>query len=423
LPPNDEPVQHAPKVGKFPKHLLTAPGFIGEVIDWNMAYATKPQPILALAGALSLLAVLTGRKVSDPYNTRTNLYCIAVSDSGSGKERARKVIKRVLFSSGLGERCKENPASNTGIVNAVDDAPEATLIYLIDEMGELLQTLTGQNAPAHLRSIMRVLMSLFTSSDDVFIGDTFADVKRHIEIINPHVSLYGATVPKSLYEAFTGDTVSNGFLSRMLIFESESGPQRGREVGTAELPESILRTAKFWAEFAPDGYGNLSDKKQLNPLIVPYTAEAQQIMEDLETLAYDEQVSGKSSAPVLWTRLREKARKLALLWACSQNPITPVVGREAAQWAAELAEFLTRKMLAIAEAWIAETPFQARRKRLLRTLAASPAGLTKSQLTRAMQHLTNRERTEILDSLLEGGEIRQEVIHTNTRPRTVFVAA
>lgn len=61
--------------GQVPDDLIAVPGFIGDVMAFNLECAHKPQPVLALAGALSLLATLTGRNITDAQGTRTNLYC------------------------------------------------------------------------------------------------------------------------------------------------------------------------------------------------------------------------------------------------------------------------------------------------------------------------------------------------------------
>ena len=55
----------------FPEHLINVPGFIGEVIAYNLATAFKPQPVLALAAGIALVGTLAGRKVRDAVNTRT----------------------------------------------------------------------------------------------------------------------------------------------------------------------------------------------------------------------------------------------------------------------------------------------------------------------------------------------------------------
>lgn len=51
--------------GPFPEHLLQVPGLMRDVIEFNLDTARRPQPVLALAGAIGLQAVLAARKVRD----------------------------------------------------------------------------------------------------------------------------------------------------------------------------------------------------------------------------------------------------------------------------------------------------------------------------------------------------------------------
>jgi len=49
-----------PDPGPFPEHLLRVPGLIEQVVAYNLATATRPQQVLALAAGICLQAVLAG---------------------------------------------------------------------------------------------------------------------------------------------------------------------------------------------------------------------------------------------------------------------------------------------------------------------------------------------------------------------------
>lgn len=408
-------------VGPFPKHLLRVPGFIGRAIDFNLAGARKPQPILALGGALCLLSVLTGRKITDPYGTRTNLYVLGIGESGCGKERARVVNKEVLHDAGVAERYAEGLASHTGLVNAVEKCRET--LFQVDEIGRYLKTLSHPNSAPHLSQVISVLMMLFTSAETVYVTDSYADTSLKKTIYNPHAVLYGTTVPKSLYEGFTADSVTDGFMSRMLVFVSDDpDPESRPSVRSMRAPADLVDVAQYWRDFKPPEWGDMSDHFRACPLVVEYDQAAIDRMEALERLSRHERRTLKTEAKALWTRATEKARKLALLYACSANHRTPLVTAEAAEWGAAVIEYVTRQMIETAQDWITETPFHARRMRVLRTIKAQPGGISQGELWRATRYLQNRERTEVLESLLAAGDIRQESLETGGRPRTVYLA-
>lgn len=80
-----------PNPGSVPDKLLSIPGFIDDVVKLSMQSAPYPNRVLSFTGALALLAFLVGRKVRDKRDNRSNIYLIALADSGTGKDHPRKV--------------------------------------------------------------------------------------------------------------------------------------------------------------------------------------------------------------------------------------------------------------------------------------------------------------------------------------------
>jgi len=95
--------EDAAEADALPSEYLRVPGFIDRVIDYNLATAHKPQPALALAGALALQAVLCSRKIVSASGARPNIYICGVAPSGAGKDHARRVNKKVLRLAGLSQ--------------------------------------------------------------------------------------------------------------------------------------------------------------------------------------------------------------------------------------------------------------------------------------------------------------------------------
>ena len=71
--------------GPLDERLTNVPGFLNEVKDFTLSAAHSPNPVLAFMGALGLLAHLSGRSHSDTHGTRTNLYLVALGETGIGK--------------------------------------------------------------------------------------------------------------------------------------------------------------------------------------------------------------------------------------------------------------------------------------------------------------------------------------------------
>lgn len=382
----------------FPPDLLRPPGFLSEVIDYNLAGAFRRQPILALGGALALLATITGRKVRDDAGTRTNLYILGVAASGSGKDRARVVNKELLFRANAQHLIgPESPASATGLVSAIHAQPALLLQW--DEMGRLLSTLSGKYAGPHLANVSTVLMKMFTSSGSIYFGDAYADSKKNTTINQPHAVLYGTTVPKNLFENLSADSISDGFMGRLLIFESET-PSPDYQEPVEQDPASIIELIKEWCEARG---GNLSGTNP-EPTVYPTTEGGRKIWNSLRERCLELERVSQENAP-LWTRTVEKARKLALLHACSRGALE--VDAEDALWGRSLAMHMTERLSDVGEDWISESAFEANRKRIYRWLKSRPEQTaTMREVSRhAAKGLTKKERDAAIDWLVENGTL------------------
>jgi hypothetical protein len=410
--------ERPPDPGPFPNHLLRVPGFIEQVVAYNLATATRPQPVLALAAAICLQAVLAARKVRDERGNRTNVYCVGVAPSGAGKDNARKVNKNILFAADMVEHeGNEDLASDAGLVTAVEAEP--AVLFQIDEFGRFLRTIGDPKKAPHLFNVLTALMKLYSSADTVFRGKAYADKKRNKVVDQPCVSVYGTTVPEHFFESLTADSLSDGFIARLLVFESAETPARQRAKATV-VPEPLKQAAEWWGALQPGG--NLF-KEHPKPIVVETTPEAGEVFDALASTVDAELGKPDETGRSLWARAEEKACRLALIYACSANAEKPLIDADAARWACDLSTYLTRRMLYIAHEWVADGVFDARQKRVVRVVRKAGGKISRSELCRKTQWLTQRERQEVIDNLLETQQLRQEEETSATRPKVVYALA
>ncbi|MBC7772786.1 MAG: DUF3987 domain-containing protein [Pyrinomonadaceae bacterium] len=410
-PPQPKPgvPKHASDPGPFPEELLAVPGFIGQVIAYNLRTATKPQPVLALAGAIALQAVLAGRKVRDERGNRTNIYCVGLAGSGAGKDHARKINKNVLFAAGLDahDGC-EDLASDAGLVAAVEQEP--AILFQMDEFGRFLRTISDPKKSPHLFNIVSALMKLYSSADTVFKGKAYANSAMNKYIDQPCVSIYGTTVPQHFWAALTPESLADGFVARLSIFEGERWVPRQRTPAEA-VPASILTIARWWGSFSPGG--NLQ-REHPQPILVPATDAANEIFDELAATVDIESRHSEIAAAV-WARCEEKACRLALVYACSKNPENPIVDEHAARWACELSSYMTRLVMFKATDWVAENVFDGQQKRILRIIRDAGGTINRSVLCRKTQYLNRRERSDLLTNLVETGALIETSTATQTK--------
>lgn len=408
---DDAPVDPGP----VPDHFLGVPGFISEVMAHNRATAHRWQPMLALAGAICLQAVLAGRKVRDERGNRTNLYVVCLAGSGSGKDNARIINKDVLFKAGLNElEGQEDLASDAGLVTAVEAQP--AVLFQIDEFGRWLRTIGDPKKAPHLFNVISTLMKMYSSARSVFKGKAYADAKRNKVIDQPCVSLLATTAPEHFKQALTPDAMSDGFMARLIVFETGEMPPRVWQP-EKEPPQPIIEAASWWGEFNPGGNLNREHPK---PVIVPTTDEARAVFNRLAANADTEMERPREDVRSIWARAEEKACRLALIYACSRDRETPVIDADAAEWACGLSEHLTRRVLYLAHEYVSQGEFDAKQKAVLRAMRTAGGRMTRSQMCRVTQHLTQRERDDVIENLKETGRLKEAVEPTAGRSRRVY---
>lgn len=130
--------------------------------------------------------------------------------------------------------------------------------------------------------------------------------------------------------------------------------------------------------------------------------------------------SDDADGAALWSRSGEKVAKLALLFAISRQRETDQIdiNLDDVNLAIRLANWLTRRMLAMAEAHVSRNAIESDKKKLLRIVADSGGRIRLNELTRKTQWLKKRERNEYLDELIEAGEVEMEREETPTKPVT-----
>jgi hypothetical protein len=242
------------------------------------------------------------------------------------------------------------------------------------------------------------------------------------------LSLYGTTVPSNLYSSLTKAQMADGFLSRMLVFESTDPDPLPQWVDLAKraVPVGVLAGFRHWdraAQNATEGAGNLERVTRPAPLVVPATLEARSIFDDLEATMRErralERGAGREQGP--YTRVVASAWKLSLIRACGVRLDSPEITAADAAWGASLAWTLTDAFLERVRGRVVENRQHEGTERVLAFIVAR-GRVSKTELTRETHWLTRQQRNDVLATLLEGGLIVAEEERTATRPRTYYRA-
>lgn len=421
-----EPVEGVfPDPGPMPDDLLSVPGFVNALRDHTMRTAPYPNKMLAFAGALAMLSLLSGRRFKDRRGGRCNVYLVALAESGAGKDHPRKTNVNLAAQGGFLERIGDTFASGEGLEDAMEASP--CMLFQLDEADYLFQTMKQKDARAEV--LNATLLKFYGASSTVYMKRRVARPRGRAaegaatpatSIVEPHLVLFGTAIPRFFYEALTQRSLENGLLARCLIVEAGPRGAAGspHEEAFPAVVEQTVRTL-----LAADGQGNLAGLFP-RPRTLDETPGATKIAESVSRLA-DERYAAcekteDGTARALWARAAEKVHKLAMLHAISANPATPRITEESYRWAWRFVEHLTRRMLYMCSIFVHESEYQEQAQRIVRMLQRHDGRMTHSTLLRGC-HLDKDTFRKVMGTLVESGEVLQAAERTGQRESAVYL--
>ena len=366
--------------GTMSEELLNVPGFVNELKNYTLAVSPRPNPPLAFAGALAMLAHLTGRSYVDERGSHTNLYLAALAPTAMGKEDPRDTNKKLAAAAGILPSVPDSPASGEGLEDAVAASP--SLLLQTDEADALLTAMRGGDSRASKMNEM--VLRFFSEAKSAHAMRLKAGVTTAPIIPLPHLTLFATGIPQFVYGALTAKSLENGLLGRCLFIETDEFRPLG-DPQKLDLPASCVAVAKMMSEREK----RFTDTGILDPVVVTETPEAKLEIRKLKFNA--DEISRRlfesdlKCGAALYCRLYEKAMKLALLGAISQNPENPQMTAAAVRWGAAFALHVTRKMLYEAQFNVCEGKFDRLKKRFLGLIAKAGGQIDRSTILKAMK--------------------------------------
>ena len=396
---------------------LTKPtGLLGEICSWINSGAFRPQPILTLACTLTWLGVLYGRRVKDERGGRTNIYCMGVARSSSGKDHAPRQIRRLAFAcGGIGLIGGNDIASDTAIEERMSKAPST--LFLLDEIGHLLASIkSGQDK--NKSGILSVLMRLYSCASDVYIGKEYADTEKQRIIVEPCCCLYGTSTPERFTEGITPGEIQDGWLGRCLVFNADRFLPK-TDVKELDVPQTLIDQCAAWLNVGKEGTDGASISKYLTAcgngkytpnadpieaVVVKTTIDAEREFGKLNSFA--ESIDYIDQTATLWLKAEENARRIALIMSASDSPGSPVIDGRTADYACRLIRYVIKEFCRVIIPEVVSSKVQHDKRSIFKSIASSgKEGLTKGEITRKSQWTSQPQRDGMLADLMAAGEI------------------
>jgi hypothetical protein len=235
------------------------------------------------------------------------------------------------------------------------------MFYWQDEVWEMLQSADAFRGSIHKKDLTSVLMTLYGRSKSAYKGRKYADTANNIESIsNPYVVFGGATTPARFMDALSQKYVADGFLNRLIVFQSKGVPEM--------LPPQ--------ANSLPAGM-----KQRLIDLYNPRYESARAMPESMASIEVDREpgvdrklsefnqdcrkMLSNPNLGALWTRGFENAVKVAGILAVGVDHDKPIVTMEQANWSIRLVRHCIQSFSLKLESQMSESVFDSYCKKAL----------------------------------------------------------
>lgn len=393
--------------GPLDEAFLDLSGFVNEVTDWTLQSAHSPNRTLAFAGALGLLAHLSGRSYRDSHGTRTNLYFIALGETGIGKEAPRQTNHRILELAGASDSVIDTAASGEGLEDRLAESP--SLLMQADETETIFHQM--RLATAQGERLSERFRRLFSASSNEYVLRAKAN-DMPLTVKNPHLTFLGTGTPEAFYDALNERAIVNGLYSRCLVIKANDEYLSAVPTVTP-VPERIIAAAKFLREreLAFAGAG----------ITVPMSAEAQDkyqsLMADFVAERRKLETGELKYARAILVRMPEKISKLALLSAISRDVAKPIIELGDLEWATKFVSHVSASMLHEAQFHVSEGKFDRLVKKALSFMKRAGGSIDRTSLLRAM-HIDSQNFQRVVltlhmcDMIEEEWLDRRKVVYT-----------
>ena len=388
------------------------PGVVGDVLEWILATARRPNRVLALAAAIPLVGTLIGRRVAGPTMSATHLYTVAVAPTGAGKQHPIDCIGTLLVAAEAQEHLGSGRfMSASALCNFVTRKPLS--LCCSDEIGSFLAKVTAKGASGHEREISSVLRSLWGVSFTVHAMPEWASREAQ-QVHTPALSIFGTSTADELFQALQGESIDNGLLSRFLVLNSRLRTKDTPPQLTKEVPPELADRCRGLYRWYGTDVELIDIKRPVEQLVtqLPWASKAAE-KEYLEfARMIDDRIDQDPALRPFLTRAAETAIRLATIRAAGVGYQSAVVAVDDVYWGAGIAWLTGQQLYAGAQTAVPETERSRWIKRILDRIRAGNFKKKKVNVRYLQQrlgrYLKAKEIKEIVAEMIGLDLLRQE---------------
>ena len=425
------------RVIKEPSELYNPPGIIKDIYEYSEQIAQISQPGLSLQSALGVGSVAAGRMYKSDMNNFSSLYFMCIAKSGQGKENTKTVIESVLDSSGHVDLMAGDGYTSSGAVYSLL-RHKPTHITVMDEFGKRLESI-AKSSNSNKEDALQALMEAWGRCHGTIRPDNYSlmnmSSKQQQEAmdrstIKPAITLMGMSVPKNFYGALSTGRIVDGFLNRFIVVESKLPRVVGKMVPFREPSHTICEWVRKMRETRNEMEELAKNNSEMDfrQRVLTFDSESKDLLTKLAYKLIEEQDAlEKDGLEVLLSRTREKAMRLALICALSDNHKTNIIRSDITKWAIDYVYYYDQLLVDNCEDKVAGSETESKIKQVLSFIRSQgDIGISKRDIDRReiFRSMKSYEVKEIIERLKNSGEIQEKDVKTKTtgRPTKRIVA-
>ena len=329
-------------------------GLLGEVIKHCYNGARSPSKVMATNAGLWAMSTIAGREYT-VSGLALCMYPVVLAESGAGKSSGISAInslasavdksiedsgRHMMTAAGrtmTNMFASPTMASKQAIMayQALDEA-NLSVGLIIDECGLKLQMMLTDKSNGPQSQMKVFYTESFNAADEGATAKAYlrANQKDCIDAPErPLLNILHMGTPDAFIESLSGDVVSDGYLSRLTVFNSKEPLGKGNHSAGYKIPTPLIKGVSKLMEKT-----NLTAVKQ-ETINVPLDDDAETIREMLVAF---QQVAGlpgmiTEDVKALYNRVTEKTLKMAATYAIGEDLNNPVIKRHHMLWGARLA--------------------------------------------------------------------------------------
>lgn len=389
---------------------LNIGGLIGDTVSWINSTSNKLQPELAALHTIVTLGAIYGRRYAlQRLDTRTNLYVVALAESGQGKDNSRIYLPILLKLAGLEQFSgPEMIRSENGLLLELKKQP--AFVANIDEFGMYMGAISDPKAPTYYRNISTLLTALFGKSRAIYKdGLTASNPDDRIILYEPHLCIYGTTALSSFTESMRKSSINSGKINRFIVFRTPTPfPLKNKNACHSEPPESLISR---WAQFKPEGLERAPDiiEQEKTIVLIGDTEKKLDQLQDYQDSMQQKYL--KQGTGDLWVRYRENVIKIAMILAITRDNKKPILIENDIKTGETIANNSLNFMLGFCSDTIYDGEFQKRCSEFMEALVQGATNRT--EMLRRMR-IKARDLDEIEVAMKEMAKIDYDI---KIRPR------